>query len=188
MSSMQISSGLWFRVGIYLFFFVWGWMFILMDFETNEIGRSFLHNIDLGFHEAGHLIFQPFGRFMTVLGGTLGQLFAPIILLLLFIYKNNDYFGASLALWWLGQNLMDCAPYINDALHLRLMLISGFIGMESPGSHDWHYLLNRLDIVEYHNGVAMAFDVIGVTVMLAAFVWGGLLLYSQYCEETSLNL
>ena len=31
---------------------------------------SFLHLPDLVFHEAGHIIFSPFGRFMTVLGGS----------------------------------------------------------------------------------------------------------------------
>jgi len=89
----------WGRVSMYLVLFIWGWMFIFMDFETNEIGNSFWHSINLGFHEAGHFLFQSFGRFITVLGGTLGQLLAPLILMLLFIFKNEDYFAASLALW-----------------------------------------------------------------------------------------
>ena len=34
--------------------------------ETNYTGESFLHLINLPFHEAGHLIFMPFGRFMMI--------------------------------------------------------------------------------------------------------------------------
>lgn len=154
-----------------------------MEFETSEITDSFWHSINLAFHEGGHLLFQPLGRFMTILGGTLGQLLAPLILMLLFIYKNEDYFGASLALWWLGQSFMDCAPYINDALALRLMLTGGVLGSEDPGRHDWHNLLNRMDVVEYHRGIAMAFDWFGVILMLAAFLWGGLALYSHYQQQ-----
>lgn len=183
MHSINPPWHFWCRVGLYLVLFVWGWMFIFMDFETNEIGRSFWHRINLGFHEAGHLVFQPLGRFMTILGGTLGQLLAPLILMLLFIYKNQDHFGASLALWWLGQSFMDCAPYINDALALRLRLLSGSLGIENPGSHDWHNLLNRMGIVEYHRGIAITFDWIGILIMLTAFLWGGFVLYQQYQER-----
>ena len=170
----------WGRAGLYLVLFIWGWMFIFMEFETNEIGNSFWHSINLGFHEAGHFLFQSFGRFITVLGGTLGQLLAPLILMLLFIFKNEAYFAASLALWWLGQSFMDCAPYINDALALRLTLLGGGIGRDDPGRHDWYYLLNQLGIIEYHHGVAVAFDWFGVLIMISAFMWGGLLLFFQY--------
>lgn len=57
----------------------WGWKFITTPLETNYTGESFLHLINLPFHEAGHLIFIPFGRFMTILGGSLGQVLMPII-------------------------------------------------------------------------------------------------------------
>ena len=172
----------WGRVGLYLVLFIWGWVFIFMDFETNEIGNSFWHSINLGFHEAGHFVFQPFGRFMTVLGGTLGQLLAPLILMLLFIFKNEDYFAASLALWWLGQSFMDCAPYIDDALALRLTLLGGGIGRDDPGRHDWYFLLNQPGIIEYHHGIAIAFDWFGMFIMITAFLWGGVLLFFQYQE------
>ena len=41
----------------------WGCRFIVTPLETNYTGESFLHLINLPFHEAGHLIFMPFGRF-----------------------------------------------------------------------------------------------------------------------------
>src|SRR5258705_241221 len=69
----------WGRVAAYVLFFVWGWYFILLDFRSNEIGHSFMHRVDLVFHEAGHIVFMPFGSFMMILGGTLGQLLMPII-------------------------------------------------------------------------------------------------------------
>ena len=135
----EFSSPLrfWFRTGLYLVLLVWGIKFMLMDFETNEIASSFWHNINIAFHEAGHVGFQIFGRFMGALGGTLGQLLMPFMLAMMFLFRNRDPFAASMALWWLGQSFMDCAPYINDALAMRLNLVFGDI-------HDWYYLLNHL--------------------------------------------
>src|SRR5207302_8424396 len=93
----------------------WGLTFIATPTEPNYVGGHFMHLINLPFHEAGHLIFAPFGRFMTVLGGSLGQLLMPLICLGAFLFYNNNAFGAAVALWWFAESLMDLAPYINDA-------------------------------------------------------------------------
>jgi len=37
----------------------------------------FMHLVNLPFHEAGHIIFKAFGRFIIFLGGCLGQLLMP---------------------------------------------------------------------------------------------------------------
>ena len=100
-----------------------GQAFIITPLETNYTGESFLHLINLPFHEAGHLLFIPLGRFMTVLGGTLGQILMPLVCLGTFLIKTRDLFGASVALWWTAESFMDIAPYINDARALDLMLL-----------------------------------------------------------------
>src|SRR6266571_3511898 len=69
------------RVLVYGLLIFWGVKFIATPMETNYVGGHFMHLINLPFHEAGHLIFSPFGRFLTVLGGSLGQLFMPLICL-----------------------------------------------------------------------------------------------------------
>jgi hypothetical protein len=78
-----------------------------------------------------------------VLGGTLGQLLMPLVLGVAFRWKYGDAFAAALALWWFGQSLVDCAPYINDARSLQLTLLGGGTGREVDG-HDWEYLLTRM--------------------------------------------
>ena len=70
-----------------------------------------LHLPNLVFHEAGHVIFSPFGRFMTVLGGSLFQCLVPIALAIAFL-RQDDRFGAAVCSWWAGQNLLDVAPYV----------------------------------------------------------------------------
>jgi hypothetical protein len=169
----------WGRVGVFLAFFFWGWSFILMDVSTNEIGQSFMHTINLVFHEAGHVIFRPFGRFLTILGGSIAQLLMPAIVIGCFVFQNRDNFGASLGLWWLGQSFMDLAPYIDDARSLKLMLLGGHTGAEAPGTHDWRNILISLDLLPYDHAIATSADVLGTLIMLTAFLWGGYTLYGQ---------
>lgn len=169
------------RVIALLFMIYLGWGFITMDFHLNPypLMDSFLHNIHLIFHEAGHIIFIPFGYFMTILGGTLGQLIMPIAVMGNFLYKHNT-FGASVALWWLAHSFMDIAPYVDDAKVQKLILLGGRTGADAPGSHDWNNILNRLDRLEYCNDYANFSFNLGIVLMLIAFAWAAYILFHQY--------
>jgi hypothetical protein len=168
------------RCLLFVLFVVWGLYFISLDLRTNAIGESFMHRINLVFHEAGHVLFMPFGHFTMVLGGTLGQLLMPAIAGGALLLKNRDAFGASLALWWLGQSVMDTAPYINDARDLQLMLLGGGTGADKPGMHDWENLLLDLGMIEHERGLALAADRLGECLLLLGLVWGALALRRQY--------
>lgn len=167
------------RVAVFAAMVWWGWTFIITPLETNYTGKSFLHLINLPFHEAGHLIFIPFGRFMTILGGSLGQVLMPIICLGTFLVKTRDPFAASVALWWTAESVMDIAPYINDARALDLMLIGGVTGKETDG-HDWNNILTMLDLLEWDHRFAHLTYNVGILLMLGSFLWGGILLLRHY--------
>ncbi len=63
---------------------IWSFKFILTPMQSQYAMESFWHLVNLPFHEAGHLIFRPFGRLMTSLGGSLGQLLMPLVCLVVF--------------------------------------------------------------------------------------------------------
>ena len=170
----------WGRVAIFAALFVWGWYFILLNYRSAEIMGSFLHRVDLVFHEAGHVFFMPFGQFMAILGGTLGQLIMPIVVIVALIVTSNDTFGGSVGLWWLGQSLMDCAPYIADARALQLQLVGGGTGADRPGAHDWENILLDLNMIQHDTKIAACVHVLGALVMLLAFAWGAYILSRQY--------
>ncbi|UUZ56986.1 hypothetical protein LP419_19980 [Massilia sp. H-1] len=81
-------------------FALWALWFTLHGVDWEVIGGSFLHSIILPFHEFGHVLFMPFGRFMAILGGSLFQVLMPLGLMLAFLFKQRDTFGASAMLWW----------------------------------------------------------------------------------------
>lgn len=173
------STALYGRALLFLVLVWWGAKFILTPLETNYTGESFLHLINLPFHEAGHLLFMPFGHFMTILGGSLGQVLMPLICLGAFLLQTRDPFGASVALWWTAESLMDLAPYINDARALDLLLLGGVTGKETDG-HDWHNLLTMLGWLEYDHRLAHGVYSCGMVMMLVSWLWGGLLLLRHY--------
>lgn len=160
---------------------LWGTKFILSPIEGNAAGQSFLHLVNLPFHEAGHIFFRPFGSFIASLGGTLGQLMMPLICFFVLLFKTKDRFGASIALWWFGQNFFDIAPYINDARSLSLPLLGGNFGHSSPyGFHDWEYILTESGLIQYDHVLAKAAIVLGTICFLLSYSWGALLLYQQF--------
>ena len=156
--------------------FLYSWTFILGDVRTADAWNGFLHGVNLVFHEAGHMFMLPFGRFMHVLGGTLGQLAVPLVVCVAFIVQRDDTVGASVGLWWFGQSLTDCAPYIADARKLDLQLLGGGTGAERDG-HDWEYLLNTLGLAPYDLLLGSLAKYAGGAIMLLAVAWGGWMLW-----------
>jgi hypothetical protein len=169
------------RAVVLLILIVWGLKLIFSTIESNYAGQTFLHMINLPFHEAGHIFFSPFGRWIRSLGGSLMQLLIPIVCLVAFLFQTRDTFAASVGLWWFGENLIDLAPYINDAQALKLTLIGGFTGRELEyGSHDWEFILQEVGLLRYSHGLASIAHTLGALVMLLAVSWGGYLLLKQY--------
>lgn len=176
-------TSLYGRCAAYLFLFVWGWRLYALDIGAAEINASFMHLVVLPIHEAGHLLFMPFGRFMTTLGGSLLQVLLPLVLTASFVFgfggSRRDNFAASLMLWWAAMSLIDLAPYIWDAFDPKMMLLGGQTGAESDG-HDWQNLLGDLGLIKRAHLIAGIAHKLGLIVMLAACAWGAALLYLQF--------
>jgi hypothetical protein len=162
----------------------WGLKFTVTPLETNYTGESFLHLVNLPFHEAGHVLFMPFGRFLMILGGSLGQVLMPFICLIALLVQTRDPFGASVALWWTAESIMDVAPYINDARALDLLLLGGVTGKETDG-HDWNNILTMLGWLEYDHRLAHLAYHVGTFLMLVSVVWGAALLRRQWRRKQS---
>ncbi len=160
----------------------YGWWFFQVPLR--EIGEDpkFIHNVLLVFHEAGHVIFGLTGsEFLRVAGGTLGQLLMPLVLAVAFRITNRDAFGAALGTWLLGVSLADCAPYINDARSLALVLLGGHTGREVEG-HDWEYLLTQLNLLNKDVVIAHYVLLAARWLMALALLWAAAELGRQFRE------
>lgn len=117
---------------------------------------GWLDGVDLAIHEAGHPVFGVFGEFIGFLGGTLMQLLMPAAFVVYF-WRRRDRHAATVALWWVAQNLWNVAVYVQDARAEELPLVGG-------GEHDWHYLLGRVGLLNQDQVIGGVIRLLGVLV------------------------
>lgn len=124
----------------------------------------FLDNIDLIIHEAGHVVFLPFGQFLDILGGSLFQILVPAVFVGYFALKNQWY-AAFLLLFWVGENLINVSVYAGDSIVMQLPMLGG-----DSGIHDWNYVLTALGILRFTPVVASVIYMLGIFTILSAAV------------------
>lgn len=133
---------------------------IALYWTLNRGEYGLIDNVDLVIHEAGHLFFMFFGKFIYTLGGTLMQLIIPS--LIAFSFFRNDYrTGVQFGLLWLGQNFINISVYAADAQAKKLPLLGG-----NKVYHDWNYMLSELGIIEYDFIVGYIFFGIAILIFI----------------------
>lgn len=165
---------------------LWGIRLISYKVITAEINYSFLHNVDLPIHEFGHVLFRPFGQWMTYLGGSLFQCLLPALIGVAFIWKQRNPFGAAFCLWWTGENLVDVAPYIYDAKLMAMPLVGEWndeVAEMHVLRHDWHNILEPLGLVDAGPHIGVAVHTLGAGIMALACLWGGRWLWQAWKQS-----
>jgi hypothetical protein len=146
--------------------------FAFASLSGSYILNSFLHYIILPFHEAGHVFFRPFGRLVTSMGGSLGQLIIPAVCFLVFLLQKKDNFASAVTFWWLGTSFVDLSPYIYDAKAMVMPLVGGVTGRTAPyGYHDWNYILTETGLLPLYKSIAYLFYITGLLIMVVSFIW-----------------
>ncbi len=138
---------------------------------------SLLGPLNLGIHEAGHLLFSFLSSdFLTVLGGTLLQLAAPIVSAFLF-FRQPDYFAVAFCGSWLATNLYNVATYMADARELDLPLVSVGGG---EGDHDWNFMLSAVGLLNQDTHLATLVRLLAFVVAWGSIAAGGWLLMRMH--------
>lgn len=131
-----------------------------------------LDNANLALHEAGHPLVGLFSERLGVYGGTLFQLLFPALLTLHFTREGHPS-GVSVAVIWLGENLLNIARYMADARAQVLPLVGG--------DHDWTEIFSRWGVLQNDLRIALWTRLLGYSLMLAALFW----LWLRYQAEDS---
>jgi hypothetical protein len=116
-------------------------------FIQDRIIDTFLHGFLLVLHEAGHFL-TPFGDFAMILGGTLWQIFVPLVIAIYFVL-SRQFYSAAVVLFLVSFSLVDASVYVRDARERLLPLTT-----VDPNTHDWWNLLRRLQLLEYDDTLA----------------------------------
>jgi hypothetical protein len=140
------------------------------DYQANETRNhaSFviwvIDTIDLFIHEAGHLFFGVFGKFIGMLGGSLFQVLIPISVVIVFGRSNLK--SIPFSLYWTGQSIINVSIYIGDAPYQHLQLIS------RGAIHDWRWLLNNAGLMEYAGDISGIVNFIGLFTCCVGIIIG----------------
>jgi hypothetical protein len=126
----------------------------------------FIDGVNLLIHEAGHVIFMPFGDFLGMAGGTLLQVIVPALFVGEF-YRQDQPYSASIALFWLGESLLNVSVYAADAIAMDLPLFGG-----PEAIHDWNFLLTRLGVIHATPVIAGTIRIIGSLIIAGAALFG----------------
>lgn len=143
------------------------WMFV--HHLADPMYQPLLKGLNLGVHELGHMLFMPFGEFLTIAGGTITQCLLPLVGAFMF-FRQRDLFAIAFAATWLGVNFHDVAVYAADARAMELPLVSPFAGDEI--GHDWNLMLERTGLLERDQSIGMLFHGAGHLAMLAGILLG----------------
>jgi hypothetical protein len=130
-----------------------------------------LDSLDLAIHETGHLLFVFAGETLMLLGGTLFQLLVPAAFVVA-LWRAGDRHGATIPLWWMGQNCWNISVYVRDARAQELPLVGG-------GEHDWAILLANWDWLNRDQALADAVHLLGVVLYVIAIIGGWLFLRTR---------
>lgn len=116
-------------------------------------------------HEAGHLLFMPFGRIMMIIGGSFWQVAIPVVLAVVAFRQRSYWAWVYIAL--AGIHLVALNPYIYDAPYRSLPLLGG-----RKEGHDWYNLLIHWQALDAAEDLAMLAYVGGIIVSIVGLVGG----------------
>jgi hypothetical protein len=137
---------------------------IAIYWVLNRGHYGLIDNADLVIHEAGHLFFMFFGKYIYTLGGSLMQVILPSIIFYYFL-KNGYRTGMQFSLLWLGQNFINISVYAADAQAQILPLLGG-----NKVYHDWHYLLGEIGLLRYDAEVGYVIFGIAILIFIVAII------------------
>lgn len=150
--------------------FVLAFVFLGVELLIDSSHATIFGGIDLGIHEAGHVVFRFGGEMLCAFGGSLLQCLAPILCAVA-LARLPDWFGVSFCGVWLAVNLYEVARYVADARAMLLPLVT--IG-GGDARHDWNFLLGELGLLGSDTLLAGALRVLAFVVLwgsIAASVW-----------------
>lgn len=138
--------------------------------------RSWFAGLTLVIHEFGHLLFAPFGQTLMLLGGSITQVTAPVLVAAYLLFRQGDWFGLAVGLAWLSFSSFELATYVGDANKGQLPLV----GFGSDVLHDWDTLLTQWHLLNHCDTFATLLRVGAAVVGLSSLGFALWLLVSMH--------
>lgn len=142
----------------------------------------FIQNVNLIFHEAGHIFLVFFGQTIHLLGGSVFEIGIPLLVTLYF-HAKRQHFSAAFGAWWLSTAFLSVSIYVADAREQILPLLGG-----NAVTHDWNALLGSWGLLNYDDlfGSALWTAGLGTAMLVVYFLYRDkdvTLLFNKYFTD-----
>jgi len=151
-----------------IFWLLVGAAFVDYLIDANGFVGLVVWVLTIGFHEAGHLICNPFGEFIMFTGGSIWQVLTWVLFTIGMVLFYRRISGALICWSVTGFSLINLARYIDDARARKMPLL---FGLDST-HHDWWWLLSHMNLLPYDHLFAFITVVLGTLIMLSAILLG----------------
>lgn len=155
------------------------YLFFLLYAYRDTTGFLFLDYANLAIHEAGHMCFGWGGHTLMILGGTLGELIAPMLCAAFFFFQRQTY-GLAFSLFWFFENFLYVGTYMADARACALPLINSETG-------DWTILFSQWDLLLDDVKIGHFTRLLGWVGMLSVVAWLAYRLYRDAHPQPQLR-
>ena len=146
-------------VGALLLIAIWGWFALVKNDQT----PIFVY-LNIAVHEAGHVLFRPFGELTMLIMGSGFEVLFPFAVGTVFLLRKRDLVSTAVAWGWAASALASAATYIADADDGRLALL-GATGPDAAG--DWERILGE----EFFDKVYLADSIAGTVRTFGYVLW-----------------
>jgi hypothetical protein len=159
-----------------LWVYIVGWLFFVYLFiqilgfraeESDNVLLSGLYFIELGVHEASHMVVFFLPPVMVAAAGSIGEM-GFTYLLLVATLRAKAYFASVFVGLWVMLAMNSAGRYMADARTQLLPLI----GPGETVQHDWHYVFGQLGWLNADTLIGGTVRGIGDVVGAAALLFG----------------
>jgi len=145
--------------------------------------HTWFFGLNLGIHEAGHLLTGGFPTIVCAAAGSIFQCLAPLLAGVLFI-RQRDFAALGFCLTWLASNLFYVALYVADASDMALPLLSVGGG---EVYHDWNTILEQLGLLGREGFFSSCLRLMAFACALGGVLWTAWVMrvmatVQQHCE------
>jgi len=124
------------------------------------------------------MVFFIFGYPLYVWGGTIMQLFIPLLFIIAFCMKK-DFFASGFSTLWFGESFINVGYYVADARAQDLELLAG--------EHDWAYLLGRMNLLQSDQIIGKWLFSIGAFLMILGLLVSLIFTFIGYFKKDSVK-
>jgi len=147
---------------------LFGWLafygLFLLYAATDADGFLMVDNVNLVVHEAGHLVFAPFGYVMGIFGGTLFELLVPLFCGIYF-FRQRQIPAVAFCAFWFFENFPYIATYMEDARTVTLPLVGW------GDEHDWELLFTHWGVLHLDRVIGGWTRTLGWLGMIGSVAW-----------------